>query len=159
METENSGFWSAYEFSVVRLRLIPIAKSLELCDAPKSAADYWAKHVQNIHGYNADREHAVVLLLDACNRVRGHQMIGIGTLDSVLIHPRETLKLAILIGAPAVLLMHNHPSGDTTPSESDIRVTREIAHASRLLNIKLLDHVIIGESEFSSLRELGHVEA
>ena len=83
--------------------------------------------------------------------------MGIGTLDSVLMHPRETFRLAIMYAATPIVLMHNHPSGDSAPSECDIRTTRDIARAGRVLKIDLLDHVIIGDCNFSSLRALGHI--
>ena len=97
-----------------------------------------------------------VLLLNTRRRVKGHQLVTIGTMDTVLVHPREVFRVAVVGGAAAIVLMHNHPSGDPTPSEADIKVTRDLILAGQLLKIEMLDHVIIGNGSRSSLRELGY---
>jgi DNA repair protein RadC len=85
-----------------------------------------------------------------------------GTLDTILVHPREVFKTAITANAAALVLAHNHPSGDPTPSEADIKVTRDLIRAGQLLKIEVLDHVIIGRAtaerprDYVSLRELGY---
>jgi DNA repair protein RadC len=88
--------------------------------------------------------------------------ISQGTLDTLLVHPREVFKPAISAGAAAIVLAHNHPSGDPTPSEADIKVTRDLIRAGQLLKIEVLDHVILGRAtperdrDYVSLRELGY---
>jgi DNA repair protein RadC len=77
------------------------------------------------------------------------------TLDTLLVHAREVFRAAVISSASAVVLMHNHPSGDPTPSEADIKVTRDLIRAGQLLKIDVLDHVIMGNLKRSSLRELG----
>jgi DNA repair protein RadC len=89
-------------------------------------------------------------------RVRGHQFLTIGTLDTLLVHPREVFRLAIVAASAAIVLMHNPPSGDPTPSECDIKITRDLIRAGQLVKIEVLDHVIIGHPNHSSLRELGY---
>ena len=85
-----------------------------------------------------------------------------GTLDTILVHPRDVFKAAIAANASAIVLVHNHPSGDPTPSEADIKVTRDLIRAGQLLKIDVLDHVIVGRAteqrakDYSSLRELGY---
>jgi DNA repair protein RadC len=79
-----------------------------------------------------------------------------GILDSVLVHAREVFRVAIVASAHAVILAHNHPAGDPTPSEADIRTTRDLIRAGQLLKIEVLDHIIIGSTTHSSLRSLGH---
>ncbi len=107
-------------------------------------------------------EHFEVLLLNTRYRLIGREPIARGTLDSVLIKPREVFRPAILANAAAVILVHNHPSGDPTPSEDDIRITRDLIRAGKLLQIEVLDHVILGRPlegqarDYVSLRELGH---
>ncbi len=92
----------------------------------------------------------------------GRSEITDGTLDTMLVHPREVFKAAIAANAAAVVLAHNHPSGDPTPSEADIKVTRDLIRAGQLLKIEVLDHVIIGRAtperpkDYASLRELGY---
>jgi DNA repair protein RadC len=103
-----------------------------------------------------------VLLLNVRRRLIRVDEIADGTLDSLLVHPREVFKSAIAANAAAVVLAHNHPSGDPTPSEADIKVTRDLIRAGQLLKIEVLDHVIIGRAtperpkDFVSLRELGY---
>jgi DNA repair protein RadC len=74
----------------------------------------------------------------------------------VLVHPREIFRAAVIASAHSVILMHNHPSGDSNPSEADIRITRELVRAGQVLRIEVLDHVIVGRDNHRSLRELGY---
>jgi DNA repair protein RadC len=103
-----------------------------------------------------------VVLLNTRRRLIRVETISQGTLDTILVHPREVFKSAIAANAAAVVLAHNHPSGDPTPSEADIKVTRDLIRAGQLLKIEVLDHVIIGRAtqerprDFVSLRELGY---
>lgn len=98
----------------------------------------------------------VVLMLNTRRRIKGHYLVSVGTLDTLLVHPREIFRLAIMAGGiSALVLMHNHPSGEATPSEADIRVTRDLFRAGQLLKIEILDHVIMGHPKHQSLRELG----
>jgi DNA repair protein RadC len=90
------------------------------------------------------------------------ERLASGTLDTLLVHPREVFRTAIAAGAAALILVHNHPSGDPTPSEADIRVTRDIIRGGQLLKIEVLDHIILGRRvaersrDYVSLRELGY---
>jgi DNA repair protein RadC len=103
-----------------------------------------------------------VLLLNTRRRLMRVEPISQGTLDTILIHPREVFKSAIAANAAAVVLIHNHPSGDPTPSEADIKVTRDLIRAGQLLKIDVLDHVILGRAtterprDYISLRDLGY---
>jgi DNA repair protein RadC len=107
-------------------------------------------------------EHFQVLLLNTRRRLIRVETISQGTLDTILVHPREVFKMAIAANASAIVLVHNHPSGDPTPSEADIKVTRDLIRAGKLLKIDVLDHVILGrlskerQQDYASLRELGH---
>ncbi len=105
---------------------------------------------------NKDREHFAVAALDARRKVIGVQIVSVGTLTATLIHPREVFKPAILLNAAAIVLSHNHPSGDPSPSAEDRESTRRIQRAGELLGIPVADHVIIGGGEsFFSFRESG----
>ena len=95
------------------------------------------------------------LLLNTRKRVKGHHLVSIGTMDTILVHPREIFRLAIVTNASAIIVLHNHPSGESSPSEADIKVTRDLIRAGQLLKMELLDHVIVGNGNFSSLRNLG----
>jgi DNA repair protein RadC len=94
-----------------------------------------------------------VLLLDGKHRLRRRERISAGTLTSSLVHPREVFGPALREGAAALIVAHNHPSGDPEPSSEDLAVTRRLIEAGRLVGIPLVDHVVIGEGGFVSLRE------
>src|SRR2546423_5302692 len=108
-----------------------------------------------------DVEHLQILLLNTRKKLIRIEKISQGTLDSILVHPREVFKSAITANAASVVLAHNHPSGDPTPSEQDIKVTRDLIRAGQLLKIDVLDHIILGrcsperKNDYVSLRELG----
>jgi len=109
-----------------------------------------------------ENETLQVLLLNVRRRFIRMVEISDGTLDTILVHPREVFRQAIAANAAAIVLVHNHPSGDPTPSEADIKVTRDLIRAGQLLKIEVIDHVIIGRAtpertkDYSSLRELGY---
>ena len=144
------------EFKVTSLRECPVPESLRICETPDQAADYWRLHVATNPYFNPDCECLVVLLLNARRRVKGHQLVTIGTMDTLLVDPRIVFRGAVIAGAAAILMMHNHPSGESQPSEADIKVTRDLIRAGQLLKIDVLDHVIMGNPNRSSLRELGY---
>lgn len=146
----------AKEFKVVTLRDCPLSDEMYQCDTPDKAAAYWRSHVVSCPYYNPDCECFVVLLLNSRRKVKGHQLVTIGTLDTILVHPREVFRLPVITASAAIVLMHNHPSGDPTPSEADIKVTRDLVRAGQLMKIEVLDHVIIGNPNRCSLRELGY---
>ena len=102
-----------------------------------------------------DREHFVVLALDARNRPIGAHTVSVGSLSAAIVHPREVFKFAILANAAAVILAHNHPSGDCAPSTDDVELTKRLVGAGELLGIAVLDHVVVAEGGFISLREAG----
>jgi len=103
-----------------------------------------------------------VLLLNVRKKLIRAEEISHGLLDTILVHPREVFRAAIVANAAGIVLVHNHPSGDPAPSEADIKVTRDLIRAGQLLKIEVVDHVIIGratperQKDFVSLRELGY---
>ena len=107
-------------------------------------------------------EQFTVLLLNTRRKLLSVEKISQGTLDTILVHPREVFKSAIASSASAIVLVHNHPSGDPTPSESDIKVTRDLVRGGQVLKIEVLDHVILGrasherDKDYASLKELGY---
>jgi hypothetical protein len=98
---------SPYEYKVTALRECPIPESLKLCDTPKKATEYWRLHVPTHPYFNPECECFVVLILNTRRRVKGHYLVSVGTMDTILIHPREIFRLAIMTAASAVVLMHN----------------------------------------------------
>ena len=144
------------EYKVVALRECPTPTELVLCDEPSKCAAYWRKHIEPHPYFNSECECFVALILNTRRRVKGHYLISLGTQDTILVHPREVFRLALITAANAIVLMHNHPSGDATPSEADIKVTRDLIRAGQLLKVDVLDHVIVGKPDYKSLRELGY---
>jgi DNA repair protein RadC len=102
-----------------------------------------------------DREHFRVLVLNTKNHVLKNCLISIGSVNSSLVHPREVFKPAIKNSASSVILCHNHPSGEPTPSSEDIKITAKLHEAGKLLGIAVLDHVILGDGVFVSLKDKG----
>jgi DNA repair protein RadC len=99
------------------------------------------------------REHFVVLMLDARHRPIAYQVVSIGTATASLVHPREVFQAAVSIGAVAIIVAHNHPSGDPSPSREDREVTERLNRAGGVLGIRLLDSVVVADSGFHSIRE------
>jgi DNA repair protein RadC len=144
------------EWKLVALRECPSPEAMQLCDTPERAAEYWTAYVATHPYFNPECECFAVLLLNTRRKIRGHHLVSIGTLDTILVHPREVFRVAIVAAASAIVVMHNHPSGEPQPSEADIKVTRDLIRAGQLLKIEVLDHVIIGHGRHSSLRSLGY---
>jgi DNA repair protein RadC len=148
------------EFRVLTLR--ECAPEAPVCDTPETAANYWRAHIVTDQRFNPEVETLVGLSLSTRRKVQGYYIVATGTLDTILAHPREVFRPAIVAAASAIVLMHNHPSGNPTPSEADIKVTRDMIRAGQLLKVELLDHVIMGTADatrtkdYCSLRELGY---
>jgi antirestriction protein ArdC len=144
------------EYKVVALRECPTPEQMQMCDTPDRAANYWRTHIATAPQFNPECECFAVLLLNTRRRIKGHQIVSIGTMDTILVHPREVFRLAIIAAASAIVLIHNHPSGESQPSEADVKVTRDLIRAGQLINIQVCDHIVIGNPNHSSLRELGY---
>lgn len=104
-----------------------------------------------------DREHFNVLILNTKNQVLAIENISIGTLNSSSVHPRELFKAAVKKSAASLILVHNHPSGDPTPSQQDLDLTKRLMEAGEVIGINILDHIIIGDNKYTSLRAEGLV--
>lgn len=117
-------------------------------DSPESVANYLY-----IHYNNSTKEEFCILFLDTKNRVISVDTISIGTINQSLVHPREVFRSAILKNCNSIILAHNHPSGDPTPSREDVLITERLIKAGEYLGIKILDHLVIGKNKFISLRE------
>ncbi|MGH7442259.1 MAG: RadC family protein [bacterium] len=106
---------------------------------------------------NSGREQVVVLALDSRRRVRASEVVSQGTLTQSLAHPREVFRTAVKLGAAALVVGHNHPSGDPSPSQDDHAMTRRMREAAEVLGIPLVDHVIVGDGRFHSYADTGWV--
>ncbi|MCZ7635737.1 MAG: JAB domain-containing protein [Verrucomicrobia bacterium] len=151
------------EVRLLRLRELPTAT--DMMDTPERVAEFWRRYVPASPWWNPDVESMVCFTVNSRRRITSYYLIAMGTLDSVLTHPREVFKTAIVMSASALILAHNHPSGDPTPSEADIKTTRDLIRAGQVLRIEVLDHVIVGKPSpergqwYCSLRELGYFYA
>lgn len=148
------------EFKVMRLN--DAGRDCNACDTPEAIVNYLTPQLKDSLRYNTDTENLIVVCLNTRRKPIGFEVISNGTLDTLLVHPREIFKAAILMNASAIVVAHNHPSGDPTPSEADIKITRDLIRAGQLMRIDVLDHVILGVStperpkSWASLRELGY---
>lgn len=141
-----------YERFAVRLALVRepgLRRSAPVLGSPESVAAAF-------RGMKAlDRECLAVALLDVKNRLAGVHAVHIGSSRQSLVDPVDVFKAAILANASAIVVVHNHPSGDPTPSQEDIQTTRRLQRAGEVLGIHVLDHIVVAEDGFVSLRERG----
>jgi DNA repair protein RadC len=140
--------------SAVELGLRLSAERVSLCRTVIKTPDDAANLLMARMRYG-DREEFRAILLNTKNQVLSIQTVSIGTTNSSLAHPREMLRAALKHGAVAVILAHNHPSGDPQPSPEDINVTRQLKEAGSMVGITILDHVIIGDGSYVSLKGQG----
>ena len=148
------------EFKIMRLSEGPADNTI--LDQPDNLVRYLRPKLAESINYRPDVENFIVVHLNTRRRPIGFEVVSTGTLDTLLVHPREVFKSAIVSNASAIILAHNHPSGDHSPSEADIKVTRDLIRAGQLLKIEVLDHIILGEAaperskDYCSLSELGY---
>ena len=119
---------------------------------PEDAAELVMESMRHLR-----KEHFVCLFLNTKNRVLAQETVSIGTLDASLVHPREVFRAAMKHGAASMICIHNHPSGDPTPSREDINITKRLMEVGELVGIEVLDHIVIGDNQYVSLKERGHV--
>ena len=103
------------------------------------------------------KENFIELCLDTKNQIIREEIISIGSLNANVVHPREVFKTALAVSAAHIIVAHNHPSGDPTPSSEDIEVTKKLIEAGKIIGVDVLDHVIIGDGRHFSMKEAGHI--
>jgi DNA repair protein RadC len=138
-----------YELKIVRERRPGYGPRRQFCDA-QSVYDVFRERFTQ-----ADREEFVVLLLDVKNKLLGFHVVSVGSLSSSIVHPREVFKVAILGNAAAIILLHNHPSGDPQPSAEDLAITSRLCEVGELMGVRVLDHIVLGEERYISFVEDG----
>lgn len=149
--------FSTFEVRVQRVQECP--GSLKI-DTPEYAASYWRDKLPSATWFDPEREMVIAVMLNTRLVATGHSLVSIGSINESVVHPREVFRAAVATGAYGVVLMHNHPSGDPSPSEADRRVTTRLREAGDILGIRLIDHVIIGDPQVApcghfSFREAG----
>lgn len=120
--------------------------------SPKDGANFVMESMRHLN-----QEHLIVLFLDTKNRIIHKQTIFIGSLNASIVHPREIFREAVKRSAASIICVHNHPSGDPTPSQEDIQVTKRLVEAGKIMGIELLDHIIIGNQKYVSLKEKDYI--
>lgn len=121
-------------------------------DGPKTVYNIVSQYLEG-----ADREYLVVLSLNTKNVINSISTVSIGSLNSSIVHPREVFKTLIETNAGFFIIAHNHPSGNPTPSQEDINITKRLQECGKIMGIELLDHIIIGDNDYISLKEEGYV--
>jgi DNA repair protein RadC len=127
--------------------------SLEPNDAPRfgKPEDVAKLYMPEMSAY--DREHMRIVLLNTKNQVVGADDLYVGSVNAALVRPAEVFAAAVRRNLPAVIIVHNHPSGDPAPSEEDIRITKQLVQAGKLLDVDVVDHIVLGQGRFVSMRE------
>lgn len=146
--------YTPHEFKVLTVR--ECEPMTALLDEPEKVAQYWRQNIPEAAWYDPMKEALVVLVLNTRKRIIGHNLVALGNLDTCAFSPREIFRPVIVAAGSSCILVHNHPSGDPSPSEADIKVTRDLIRAGQLLKIELVDHVIIGQNQYHSLKALGY---
>ena len=138
-----------YKITMVRDGSVPVRTCT--IKAPEDAIPILQSYLKGL-----DRETFVAIALTTRNTPLGIHTVALGSLDSCIVHPREVFKFAILANAGALLCAHNHPSGDTTPSEDDLKLTKRLKEAGDLLGIEVIDHLIVApDGHYTSLKAKG----
>ena len=145
---------SAKRVNIVSVKLVKESSMLYKQRKVRSPQDS-CKLFQEYLG-DLDREHFVVMCLDTKNQPTNITTVHVGSLNASIVHPREVLKTAILSNSASIICCHPHPSGDPTPSPEDIEVTKRLVEAGKIIGIELLDHIILGDDKFISLKERGY---
>jgi DNA repair protein RadC len=151
----KKNYASPCEWKIVPVRECVSEVTPAMLDQPGLAVEYWRNNISTGPQFNPDVECFVVVLLNTRLRVRGHHLVSIGSLNETIAHPREVFRAAVIGAAYSVICMHNHPSGDPSPSDADRRMTRNLVEAGAILKIAVTDHIIIGMNRFYSFREAG----
>ncbi|WP_040980585.1 MULTISPECIES: RadC family protein [Oceanobacillus] len=120
--------------------------------SPEDAANYIMEEMRKL-----EQEHFKALFLNTKNEVIKSNTIFIGSLNASVVHPRETFKVAIKCSAASVILAHNHPSGNPSPSQEDILVTKRFVEGGKIMGIEVLDHIVIGDNKFVSIKQKGYI--
>ena len=149
--TKAATILAAVEFG--RRLSVQAAESIDTIGGPEDAAHYAMPRYRH-----ELQEHFALMTLDMKNHITGFFDLTTGTLSASLVHPREVYRKAIQQSAASIIVFHNHPSGDPSPSREDIAVTERLAKSGKVLGIELLDHIILGKENFLSMKEEGMVQ-
>lgn len=155
LEGAEARLLPAKRVNIVSLKLVKESSLLYKERSIRSPEDGY-KLMKHFLG-DLDREAFIVIALDTKNQPTSINICHVGSLNASIVHPREVMKSAILSNAASIMVGHNHPSGHPSPSREDIEVTRRLVEAGKIIGIDLLDHIIVGDEEYVSLKEKGYV--
>jgi DNA repair protein RadC len=149
------------EVKVTSVRETPVPY-LTVCNRPELVLDFFNRSVAGAAWHDPEKECLIAIMLDRKNRAKDFALISLGTATGSLVHPREVFRPVIAAAATALVLVHNHPSGDPAPSSADLQVTRRLREAAQAVDVQLIDHVIVGTRQgdpagrgYYSFREAG----
>ena len=145
----------AKRINIVSIKMVKESSFLYQTRQILSPRDAYEMIKEQLEG--VDREQFIIACLNTKNEPTNITLVSVGSLNKAIVHPREVFKTAILSNAASIMAFHNHPSGNTVPSQQDIQLTNRLYEAGELLGIKLLDHLIIGDGTFTSLKEKGYL--
>lgn len=148
--------YTPHEFKVMLVR--ECEPMSQILDQPELVAQYWRDNIPKADWFDPTKEALVVLVLNTRKRIIGHNLVSLGGLDYCQVTPLHVFRPVIAVAGSSIVLAHNHPSNDPSPSEADIKVTRDLIRAGQLLKIEVLDHIIVGGQEHRSLRSLGYFQ-
>ncbi|MDD3223208.1 MAG: JAB domain-containing protein [Clostridium sp.] len=138
--------------SIKMVREATMLYNIRTINTPKDAVELGRRFLED-----SDREQLLVCCLDTKNHPIAINVVSVGSLNSSIVHPREVFKPAILSNADSIIIFHNHPSGDPVPSKEDINVTKRLKESGKIIGIEAIDHIIIGDNSFCSLKEKGMI--
>lgn len=145
-----------YTFAEISVKTIRLHESSpQALDAPNAVREMWENYVTKSDWFDPDKEALVVFLLNTQLKCTGFNLVSLGTLNETSAHAREVFRAAIAGAAYGLIIAHNHPSGDPTPSDADRRFTRRMKEAGEIVGIKIMDHVVVGDGRHFSFREHG----
>ncbi len=122
-------------------------------EAPETVAEYYMESLRH-----EEREQVILIMLDNKLRMISDAVVSVGTVCESIVSPRELFRMALKEGAVQIMLLHNHPSGDSSPSRADLKITEELCRLGDMMDLPLLDHIIIGDNQFISLKQAGIIK-
>jgi len=133
--------------------IIKIKEKNNLISSPKSVGEILEKVLSREEKNDQMKEHFWVIGLNVRNGIEYLELVSLGILNANIVHPRETFRMAITKGVYGIIIAHNHPSGDSQPSEEDLEITKRLVKAGKILGVKVIDHIIISGTEIYSFKE------
>ncbi|HDR7314287.1 DNA repair protein RadC [Heyndrickxia sporothermodurans] len=154
-KVKEGNSFPAKRINIVSLKLVKESSLLYKERSVRSPEDGY--QLMKLFLADKDREHFIVASLDTKNQPVSINVCHIGSLNASIVHPREVMKSAILSNAASIIVGHNHPSGKAEPSREDIEVTKRLVEAGKIIGIDVIDHIIVGDETYTSLKEKGYI--